>query len=120
MYGAQLIKQREGFSDREVIDAARDTPAFQYFMGLPDCKPEWPFTHVTLMKFRDRIAPISELIRNVVADYTRETLQQALPEKSALITDATAMPVNIRFPQDTNLLNGARLKLELDIKLMSK
>ena len=58
LYGTQLIKQREGFSDREVIDAIRDTPALHYFIGLPDYRAARPFTHLTLVKFRERIAPI--------------------------------------------------------------
>lgn len=31
LYGAQLIKQRTQLSDRELVAAIRDTPAYQYF-----------------------------------------------------------------------------------------
>lgn len=37
-----------------------------------------------------------------------------------MITDATCTPVNIKFPQDTHLLNQARTNLEDDIKVMAK
>ncbi|MBM6414953.1 IS5/IS1182 family transposase, partial [Lacticaseibacillus paracasei] len=41
-------------------------------------------------------------------------IQSLLPddELRVLITDATAVPIEIRFPQDTSLLNQARLNLE--------
>lgn len=39
LYGAQLIKQRAQLSDRELVAAIRDTPAYQYFIGLPEYQP---------------------------------------------------------------------------------
>lgn len=119
LYGAQLIKQRTGLSDREVVDAIRDTPAYQYFLGFSEYQPVRPFDHVTLVYFRKRIAPISDQILNIMAKYTGKLLNEALPDKRVVITDATAFPVNVAYPQDTHLLNGTRLKLEADIKLMS-
>lgn len=120
LYGAELIKQRMGFSDRQVVEAIRDTPAYQYFVGFPQYQLKEPFDHTALAYFRRRIAPISELIRNINIDAVRERLQRHLPLKSVLITDATCAPVNIKYPQDTHLLNQARLNLEGDIKAMSR
>ncbi|WP_158280519.1 hypothetical protein [Lacticaseibacillus chiayiensis] len=37
-----------------------------------------------------------------------------------LIIDATAVPVNIKFPQDTHLLNQSQLNLEAMIDDMRK
>ncbi len=34
-YGATLIKLKKGLTDRQVVDDIRDTPAYQYFIGLP-------------------------------------------------------------------------------------
>ena len=120
LYGAQLIKQRTGLSDRDVVEAIRDTPAYQYFIGIPQYQLKVPFDHTALAYFRRRIAPISELIRNIMTDTVRERLQRHLPTKSVMITDATCTPVNIKFPQDTHLLNQARTNLEDDIKVMAK
>ena len=120
LYGALLIKQKARLSDRELLDAIRDTPAFQYFMGFPDYQAKRPFTHVTLVHFCERIAPIFELIRNIMLDSFRGDIQQALPDKALLITDATAVPVHIKYPQDAHLLNEARLNLEGDIKQLAK
>jgi hypothetical protein len=30
-----LIKLKKGLTDRQVVDDIRDTPAYQYFIGLP-------------------------------------------------------------------------------------
>ncbi len=51
---------------------------------------------------------------NIISDTLREQIQSLLPddELRVLITDATAVPIEIRFPQDTSLLNQARLNLE--------
>ena len=53
-------------------------------------------------------------MRNIISDTLREQIQSLLPddELRVLITDATAVPIEIRFPQDTSLLNQARLNLE--------
>lgn len=120
MHGAELIKQRMKLSDRQVVDAIRDTPAYQYFIGIPQYQLKEPFDHTALAYFRHRIAPISELIRNINIDSVRERLQRHMPMKSVLITDATCALVDIKFPQDTHLLNQARLNLEADIKAMAR
>lgn len=63
LYGTELIKQRTGLSDRELVGAMRDAPAFQYFMGLPGYQAKAPFTFSSLSYFRWRIASISEQLR---------------------------------------------------------
>ena len=75
---------------------------------------------MTLVHFRERIAPISELIRNIMLDSLRGDIQKVLPYKALLITDATAVPVHIKYSQDAHLLNEARLNLEGDIKQLAK
>lgn len=112
LYGAQLIKQKYGWSDVRLVAMIRDTPAFQHFVGIDDYQASLPFEPSTLTKFRKRIAPISELLRQIVADDVRAKLIAQGVDVSELIIDATAVPVNIKFPQDTHLLNQSRLDLE--------
>lgn len=113
LYGAGLIQQRMGLTDRGVVAAIRDTPALQYFIGLSEYKAVAPFSYSSLAHFRKRIADISELITNIINDTVRAKIEALVPFKvDTVITDATAVPVKIKYPQDTVLLNQARLNLE--------
>lgn len=112
LYGAELIKQRTHLSDACLIEAIRDTPAYQYFMGFDRYTAKLPFNSSTMSYFRRRAAQISDLIRNIVTDEVRERLAEILPTTNVMITDATAVPVKVQYPQDASLLNKARLNLE--------
>jgi hypothetical protein len=113
LYGAGLIQERMGLTDRGVVAAIRDTPAYQYFIGMPEYRAEAPFSYSSLTHFRKRIADISELISNIINDEVRARIEALVPFKiDTVTTDATAVPVKIKFPQDTTLLNQARLSLE--------
>ncbi len=113
LYGAGLIQNRMKLTDRGVVDAIRDTPAYQYFIGLSEYRAEKPFAYTSLCTFRKRIADISELVRNIINDWLRAKIEAVVPFKvDVMITDATAIPVKIRYPQDTSLLNQARQNLE--------
>lgn len=113
LYGAILIQQRMGLTDRGVVAEIRDTPALQYFIGLSEYKAVEPFNYSSLAHFRKRIADISELITNIMNDTVRAKIEALVPFKvDTVITDATAVPVKIKYPQDTVLLNQARLNLE--------
>ena len=113
LYGAGLIQNRMGLTDRGIVDAIRDTPAYQYFIGLSEYQAKAPFSYSSLCHFRKRIADLSELIRNIINDWLRAKIEALVPFKvDVMITDATAIPVKIRFPQDTSLLNQARKSLE--------
>ena len=102
-----------GLTDRGVVAAIRDTPALQYFVGLSEYKAVAPFSYSSLTHFRKRIADISELITNIINDTVRAKIEALVPfEVDTVITDATAVPVKIKYPQDTVLLNQARLNLE--------
>ena len=114
LYGAGLIQDRMKLTDRGVVDAIRDTPAYQYFIGLSEYRAKAPFSYSSLCHFRKRIADLSELIRNIINDWLRAKIEAIVGFKvNAMITDATAIPVKIRFPQDTTLLNQARQNLEV-------
>ena len=112
LYGAELIKQRTHLSDAKLVEAIRDTPAFQYFMGRTRYEAKIPFNASTLTYFRRRASKISDLIRNIITDEVREKLEAIVPGAHVLITDATAVPIKIQFPQDASLLNKSRLNLE--------
>lgn len=90
----------------------RDTPAIQHFVGIDDYQSSLPFEPSMLTKFRKRIAPISELLRQIVADDVPAKLIAQGVDVSELTIDATAVPMNIKFPRDTHLLNQSRLHLE--------
>ena len=94
LYGAGLIQQRMGLTDRGVVAAIRDTPALQYFIGLSEYKAVAPFSYSSLAHFRKRIADISELITNIINDTVRAKIEALVPFKvDTVITDATAVPV---------------------------
>lgn len=97
----------------------RDMPAFQDFVGIDTYQAKQPFEPYALAKFRKRVAPISELFRQISTDYIRERLTAHNVDVSELIIDVTAVPVNIKFPQDT-LPNQSRLNLEAMIDDMRK
>lgn len=111
LFGAHLIKTREGLSDRELVDAIRDVPAYQFFMGLPEYQPRRPFVPSAMAHFRKRIAPIAELLENIIGDWTRKQLVGSVDDK-VVILDATVTPVNIKYPQDYVLLGQARRNTE--------
>jgi hypothetical protein len=57
LYGAQLIKQKSGWSDVQLVEVIRDMPALQDFVGIDTYQAKRPFEPSTLAKFRKRIAP---------------------------------------------------------------
>lgn len=88
LYGAILIQQRMGLTDRGVVAAIRDTPALQYFIGLSEYKAVEPFNYSSLAHFRKRIADISELITNIMNDTVRAKIEALVPFKvDTVITD---------------------------------
>ncbi|KRK14105.1 hypothetical protein FD22_GL000185 [Loigolactobacillus coryniformis subsp. coryniformis KCTC 3167 = DSM 20001] len=114
LYGAGLIQQRMGLTDRGVVAAIRDTPALQYFIGLSEYKAVAPFSYSSLAHFRKRIADISELITNIINDTVRAKIEALVPFKvDTVITDATAVPVKIKYPQDTVLLNLEAMAIDM-------
>ncbi len=114
-FGAQLIKQATNLSDVELVNAIRDTPAYQYFIGLPKYQIELPFSPSAMTVFRKRIAPISPELRTIIGDWAKQELKHSSTDDQTIIVDATVVPVNIRFPQDYSLLNqdAQRLKSSL-------
>jgi hypothetical protein len=123
--GALILKERLGFTDRELVEHIAENPYLQYFLGLSAYQEEAPFHHSMLTHFRKRFS------QTVLAKITDTIAQSALeprnaggatanekegddppPPKGKLIVDATCAPADIKYPTDLNLLNDAREKTE--------
>ena len=119
--GSLIIQQRMGFSDRELVKQIQENPYYQYFIGLESFQHTPPFAATLLVEWRKRIdasfvikandslgdtMPGNWRSRKIFGASNRGTLV------ATQICDATVAPQNIRFPQDTSLLNEARRKLE--------
>lgn len=139
--GSLLIKERNQFSDDDVVAHLAMNPYFQYFIGLREYRYEAPFDASMLTRFRQRILPeMLSWVNDQIIDRTREnppedkndggnrgsgegadetTADEPEEEnKGTLILDATCAPQNIRFPTDTSLLNEARQSAEEIIDIL--
>ena len=137
--GALLIKERLGLTDRETVEAIRENPYLQFFIGLEEFTPERPFDASTMVDFRKRFgeAGIQEIAEAIaLAAIEQEAVATTKPEadsqdppasgstgdatnqagtkpnRGKLIADATCAPADIRYPTDTSLLNEAREKTD--------
>jgi IS5 family transposase len=123
--GACIIQAEYGFSDEETALHIQEHPYLQYFCGYEaydDSKP--PFDASLMVYFRKRLTPevlgeINEMIltkAKVQAKPADRSDNDDKPEPPAnsgtLIMDATCAPSQIKYPQDTALLNEARENTE--------
>jgi hypothetical protein len=132
--GSEIIKERLGISDRELVDQISENPYLQYFLGFPRFQTAAPFDPSTLVHFRKRLTPemlkaINEHIATAAlkskddaskagkppiaqppSDTPQATKneQDEVPPAGKLLMDATCAPEDIRFPSDLSLLNEAR------------
>lgn len=129
--GSLLIQKQLQFSDRELVEEIRENPYFQYFIGLPGYQDAIPFVPSLLVEFRKRLtAEVLEEINEMIIAYNApdEPLptgggddndnEESATNSGTLILDATCAPQNISYPQDVNLLNEAREKLEKMIDII--
>ena len=131
--GSLILQKHLGLSDRKLVAAIAENPYYQYFIGLDAFQKECPFRAPSLVSFRKRldcefIMKANELYLSK-AGATQEHQQEAAQgqDKGAAeenvgtaILDATCSPSNIKYPQDFELLNTAREKLEQIIDRMQK
>ena len=117
--GSLIIQMRMGFTDRELVKQIQENPYYQYFIGLEEFKHTPPFAPTLLVEWRKRIN-VDFIVK------ANDALGDAMPQikgksfgariKGTLVAtdicDATVAPQNIRYPQDTSLLNESRVKLE--------
>jgi len=139
-FGALIIKERLGTSDRETVEQIRENPYLQYFLGLMEYQDTPPFDHSMMTHFRkrfdkDMLNSINESIvqgvmepggENKLVDTHSDkdgcSKDQNNPpsNKGKMIADATCTPADIAYPTDLTLLNEAREKTEEIIDAMHK
>jgi len=122
--GACIIQAEYGYSDEETTLQIQEGAYLQYFCGYreyDDSKP--PFDPSLMVYFRKRLTPevlgeINEMIISMSQPKTQEKKNDNHHDddepgnSGTMIVDATCAPSNIRYPQDTSLLNEARESAE--------
>ena len=134
-FGALVIKERLGVTDRETLEQICENPYLQYFLGFTGFSTKAPFHHSMMTHFRKRfnqeiLADINEWI---VAEAMEQNPQVAVessepespsaashdsddnnlpPNNGKMIADATCAPADITYPTDLKLLNEAREKTQ--------
>ena len=131
-FGALVIKQRMKCSDEWVVKHISENPYLQYFIGMKEYSSKCPFGASTMVAFCTRFSPedIARILEATVLEREQETdgaVQEQEAEQDSeddgnddweppnggtLILDATCCPADIAYPQDINLLNKSREKLE--------
>lgn len=139
-FGALLIKERLGTSDRETVEQIRENPYLQFFLGLMEYQDKPLFDDSMMTHFRKRfnkdiLSDINEKIvefamkkeQNIEAESSDVPEEESDNDKNdsslnngKLIVDATCTPADIAYPTDLSLLNEAREKSEEIIDAMHK
>lgn len=123
--GACIIQAEYGYSDVEIALQIQEAAYLQFFCGYrkyDDTK--MPFDPSTMVYFRKRLSAeiLGEINELVIAKATAQMPSEPIveshdddddkPEPPAnsgtMIVDATCAPSQIKYPQDTELLNQAR------------
>ena len=130
--GSLLIQKQYHYPDEELVEQIRENPNYQYFIGLPGYEDKIPFVPSLLVEFRKRLSEdvLNEINEMIIAfnaqqddddsndgsgDAGQSDQQDSATDSEnagTLILDATCAPQNIKYPQDIELLNEAREKLE--------
>ena len=130
-FGALVINERLGLTDRETVLQIQENPYLQYFLGFPEYEDKPPFNHSLMVHFRKRfdkatLARINEMIvlQAMAPQEEPETPKEESDDdppathQGKLIMDATCTPADITYPTDLKLLNEAREKTEEMIDVM--
>ena len=74
-FGALIIQQILGVSDRETVEQIKENPYLQDFIGLKSYTNEAPFEASLMVHFRKRISQktINEINKKIVIKYQEET-----------------------------------------------
>lgn len=112
--GALLIKRRLRCSDEWVVRHVSENPYLQYFIGMKEYGGRCPFGASTMVAFRKRISEegLAEIVEMTIPKEEASDDNGDPPDGGTLIMDATCCPADIAYPQDVNLLNEAREKVE--------
>lgn len=122
--GACIIQAEYGFPDVELTRMLQEHPYFQYFCGYKsydDSKP--PFDPSLMVYFRKRLTPeilgeINEMILAAQNSDESDSDDDDDSNSGTMIVDATCAPSQIKYPQDSALLNEARENTEALIDAM--
>lgn len=124
--GALIIQHIEGLTDRKLIIKIQENPYYQMFIGMKEWGFKAPFDASSLVHFRKRIEPLTIEINELLLDYfnilnvkdndgSESLSDEHITHKGDLVIDATAAPVDVRYPTDLKLLDETRIGLELII-----
>lgn len=114
--GALLIQRRLKCSDSWLVKHIGENPYLQFFIGMKEYGP-CPFGASTLVAFRKRFSE-EDMAAILEASVPKEEEKDDTdnrnnpPNSGTLILDATCCPADIAYPQDVDLLNQAREKVE--------
>lgn len=115
--GACIIQAEYGYSDEEVALQIQETAYLQFFCGYSEYNDgKLPFDPSLMVYFRKRLTPeilgeINEMIiQKAEAEEKSDEDDNTTPPSNSgtMIADATCAPSQIKYPQDTELLNEAR------------
>lgn len=113
--GALLIQRRLKCSDVWLVKHISENPYLQFFIGMKEYG-SCPFGASTLVAFRKRFSEedMAAILEATIPQPEREDAddEDDPPNGGTLVLDATCCPADIAYPQDVNLLNQAREKLE--------
>ena len=131
--GSLLIQKQYHYPDEELVEQIRENPYYQYFIGMPGYEDKIPFVPSLLVEFRKRLSEdVLNEINEMIIEYNAkksdddndssngdnsgsndtDNTSDTSENSGTLILDATCAPQNIKYPQDIELLNEAREKLE--------
>lgn len=116
------------------MEQIRETPYYQYFLGYLGYEDKIQLVPSLLVEFRKRLSEdvLNEIIEMIIEydaqknndddenknnqngghNDEQQGTQESTENAGMLILDATCAPQNIRYPQDIELLNETREKLE--------
>ena len=124
--GALLIQRRLKCSGEWLVKHIGENPYLQYFIGMKEYGP-CPFGASTLAAFRKRFREedMAVILDASIPKAEKEendggTDDGDRPNSGTLVLDATCCPADIAYPQDVNLLNRAREKLEQTVDEICK
>ena len=112
--GACIIQAEYGYPDVEVPLQIQENPYLQYFCGYKAYDDSrLPFDPYLMVYFRKRLTPeilgeINEMILTAQDPENKDNHDEDGGNSGTLIVDATCAPSQIKYPQDTALLNEAR------------
>jgi hypothetical protein len=111
--GALIIKQRLQCSDEWTVKHVSENPYLQYFIGEKEYGIRCPFGASTMAQFRKRFSEEDiAAILEMSIPHPEPPEDGDSPSGGTLMLDATCYPADIAYPQDINLLDETREKLE--------